>query len=162
MSVGRKPKPSAVKALAGNPGKRALNAAEPQPAVPDGPPNAPRFMAETAQREWRRIVRFLLDAGIYTHVDHATLEAYCVVYGRWIDAEKQVQELGPIIETVNGNMITNPYLAVANRCLKQMQSLAAEFGMTPSSRSRVAAINTGKDVSLADLLFASVDDDQQQ
>jgi phage terminase small subunit len=33
----------------------------------------------------------------------------------------------------------SPYLAVANKAMEQMRALLAEFGMSPSSRTRVHA-----------------------
>ncbi len=98
----------------------------------------------------------LLALGVLTTVDRAALAAYCVAYARWAEAEKQVEKLGTIVKTANGNLIQNPYLAVANRAMEQMTRLASEFGMTPSSRSRVQ-VQAGDDgPSLADLLFADV------
>lgn len=79
--------------------------------------------------------------------------AYCQAWARWVDAEGQVAKLGTIVKTANGNLIQNPYLAVANRALEQMTRLATEFGMTPSSRSRVQVAERDAGPSLADVLF---------
>ncbi|MBT6386690.1 MAG: phage terminase small subunit P27 family, partial [Alphaproteobacteria bacterium] len=51
---GRKPKPTHLKAITGNPGKRPLNRDEPRPeiAVPECPPE----LSPAAQREWQRLV----------------------------------------------------------------------------------------------------------
>ena len=46
-------------------------------------------------------------------------------------------KLGTVVKTTNGNLIQNPYLSIANRAMMDMARLAVEFGMTPSSRSRV-------------------------
>ncbi len=152
--AGRKPKPTALKELAGNPGKRPLNRYEPQPRVKLPP--CPAHLTKSARAEWRRMGKELLALGVLTTVDRAALAAYCVAYARWAEAEKQVEKLGTIVKTANGNLIQNPYLAVANRAMEQMTRLASEFGMTPSSRSRVQ-VQAGDDgPSLADLLFADV------
>jgi hypothetical protein len=47
--VGRLPKPTALKVLSGNPGKRALNKNEPKPG---GVPTCPSSLDATAKREW--------------------------------------------------------------------------------------------------------------
>lgn len=151
MAVGRKPKPTALKRLAGNPGKRPLNEREPQFA-PTLPP-CPRHVTGEARREWRRVGRELLRHGVLATVDRAALAAYCVAYARWVEAEAQVAKLGTIVKTSNGNLIQNPYLAVANRAMEQMTKLAAEFGMTPSSRSRVQVAEPDSVPTLADVLF---------
>ena len=44
---------------------------------------------------------------------------------------------GPVAKTEGGNIIQNPFLAVANKCLAQMAQIESEFGLTPSSRSRI-------------------------
>lgn len=152
--AGRKPKPTALKELAGNPGKRPLNRSEPKPAATL--PTCPRHLTGEARREWRRMGGELARMGVVTVVDRAALAAYCQAWARWVDAEGQVAKLGTIVKTANGNLIQNPYLAVANRAMEQMTRLAAEFGMTPSSRSRVQVAEREAGPSLADLLFADV------
>ena len=57
--------------------------------------------------------------GILAGADHAALEAYCRAYGRWVQAEKEIDEKGYIYTTVNGNEIINPTLSVANKALEQ-------------------------------------------
>lgn len=152
--AGRRPKPTALKRLAGNPGKRPLNEREPQPVVKI--PACPRHLTGEARREWRRISAELVLLGVVTVIDRAALAAYCTAWARWVDAETQVAKLGTIVRTSNGNLIQNPYLAVANRAMEQMTRLAAEFGMTPSSRSRVQVAEPDAVPSLAELLFADV------
>lgn len=100
--------------------------------------------------------RELMTLGVLTTVDRAALAAYCVAYSRWAEAERQVTRLGTIVKTANGNLIQNPYLAVANRAMEQLSRLAGEFGMTPSSRSRVQVQPADEGMSLAELLFADV------
>jgi phage terminase small subunit len=41
------------------------------------------------------------------------------------------------VKTKSGNVIVNPYLGVRNRALDLMRGFLVEFGMTPSSRSRL-------------------------
>ncbi len=71
-------------------------------------------------------------------MDRAALAAYCQVWGRWVEAEEALNREGLIVETSNGNQNQNLNLAIANRCLKQMREYLVEFGMSPSSRSRLS------------------------
>lgn len=142
----------ALKELAGNPGKRPLNAREPHPRAVM--PTCPKHLTGEARREWRRMGRELLALGVLTSVDRAALAAYCQAWGRWVEAELKVAELGAITKTENGNLVQNPYLSVANRAMEQMTRLAGEFGMTPSSRGRVQTQAPRNEPSLAELLFA--------
>lgn len=137
MPGGRPPKPSKLKELAGNPGKRALNKAEPKPTVKRPP--CPKHLQGEARREWNRITKQLLAMGVLTEVDRAALAAYCQCWARWVEAEDAMREPGfrMITTTDNGYPVVSPWLNVANAAMKQMLRFLTEFGMTPSSRSRV-------------------------
>ena len=49
--AGRKPKPTAIKELEGNPGKRKLNNKEPKPDK--GMPVCPEWLPPEAKAEWK-------------------------------------------------------------------------------------------------------------
>lgn len=139
--AGRRPKPSALKALAGNPGKRAINRNEPKP---DGVPDCPRHLDKEAKREWRRVSVELVTLGLLTSVNRAALAAYCAAYSRWASAKLNVQKFGVVIKSPkSGFPIQNPYVGVANTPLDQMRKFAVEFGLTPASRSRLQ-VDTNK------------------
>lgn len=148
---GRKPKPTAVKRLAGNPGKRALNNAEPRPRVVR--PRPPAHLSDEEKEKWKSVVEKLHPLGLVTVLDLDQLSTYCVIWMRWVKAEKMVREKGEIIKTAAGNIIQNPYLSIANRALDQLNKLGAEFGMTPSSRSRVKTDIPDADSELEQMLF---------
>ncbi len=82
--------------------------------------------------------------GLLTEVDYSALAAYCAAYGRWLDAEKEIKKQGTVVLSPTGHFVQNVNLGIANTAMKQMQSLLVEFGMTPSSRSRVAAAEAKK------------------
>ena len=56
--AGRKPKPTAVKKLEGNPGKRKLNTKEPVPAK--GMPDCPEWLLPEAKKEWERLADLIV------------------------------------------------------------------------------------------------------
>jgi P27 family predicted phage terminase small subunit len=149
---GRKPKPTAVKELAGNPGKRALNHDEPKPP-PVFDVTAPAHLDAEARVKWDELVAELYPVGLLTTIDVDALTFYCVLHSRWKKAERIVREKGEVIKTVNGNIIQNPYLSIANRALGQMAKIAAEFGMTPSSRTRIAVKPPDQESELEQKLF---------
>jgi len=153
---GRKPKPTAVKRLAGNPGKRPLNANEPTPPVPDAVPYAPRHLNGEAKKEWRRLTGILMDLGLYTTIDRAALAIYCQAWGRWVVAERMLQERGEILTSDTGYLYQNPWRYEANKAQDMMRRMMTEFGMTPSSRSRFNLPGEQEGPSLADQLFAMV------
>ena len=141
---GRRPLPTAVKRLRGNPGKRKLNAKEPR--VPSSDPAMPQDLPAAARSEWKRIVPELRIIGVLTSIDRAALAAYCHAYARWFEAEKQVKRLGIIVKepvllmgvpTGYHRYKKNPAVTISESAMKIMKSFLVEFGMTPSSRSRV-------------------------
>lgn len=136
--AGRKPLPTQMKVLRGNPGKRALNKAEPKPQV-KAPP-CPRHLSKEARKEWRRISKELLTLGLLTVVDRAALAAYCQAWSRWVEAEEQMSkpDFKLVRSTDKGYEHASPWVGVANNALKQMKAFLVEFGLTPASRSRVS------------------------
>jgi P27 family predicted phage terminase small subunit len=137
MTRGRKPKPTVTKALEGNAGKRPPNDREPRPRA--GVIRMPPHLEGEAAEEWSRISAELKAAGVLTMLDAAALAAYCQAWGRWVEAETQLRKHGPVVKSPSGYPIQNPYLAIANGAMKQMLAFMVEFGLTPSSRSRIRA-----------------------
>lgn len=134
---GRKPTPTAIKELEGNPGKRPLNENEPQPKK-KAPP-CPNWLAPEAKKEWRRLSRQMESLGILTDVDQKAFASYCQAYARWREAEEFLEQHGTIMRTPSGYVQQMPQVSIAQTYNKIMLKLAAEFGLTPSSRSRIIA-----------------------
>lgn len=133
---GRKPKPTAIRQRDGNPGKRPLNDSEPIPAA--GQVTCPEFLDPEAREEWERIIVILMEMGLLTRADRTALAAYCVAYGRWVRAEALVRKFGEVVKSPEkGFPMKSPYLCVADQALDTMRKLMTEFGLTPSSRSRI-------------------------
>lgn len=75
---GRKPKPTAMKELEGNPGKHPLNTSEPKPNKKA--PACPKWLEPEAKKEWRRLAKQMEAIGILTEVDMAAFAGYCQAY----------------------------------------------------------------------------------
>lgn len=136
---GPAPKPTELKRLEGNPGKRALNTREPRYAA-KAPP-CPKHLTGEARKEWRRVSRELLAAKLLQVVDRAALAAYCQAWARWVDAELKMQEDGfrMVATTDKGYEHVSPWFQVSTQALKQMKAFLVEFGLTPASRTRIQA-----------------------
>lgn len=147
---GRKPKPTRLKELAGNPGKRPLNRSEAR--IPASLPTCPAHLSREAKAEWKRMAQVLYSYGLLTEVDRAALAAYCQVYGRWVKAERMVTKHGMTDWTAHGTLTVSPYIRIARQAMDDLRKLCLEFGLTPSSRSRVTATDM-EQMSLADMLF---------
>ena len=125
-----------LKVLAGNPGKRPLN--EREPVVPQGVPERPEWLDAEAQAEWDRVTVELQEMGLLSRTDRAALTAYCTAWSRWVEAEAQVKKYGTVVKSPEkGFPMKSPYLGIADQALENMRKLMVEFGLTPSSRSRI-------------------------
>ncbi len=133
---GRRPKPTAKKALAGNPGKRALNIAEPKfTEITHVDP--PDWMQPLAIQMWQTVVPELLAQHIVCITDLHNVEAFCTAYANWRSAQELVVQHGPIVESAMGSPMKNPALTAAKEAMSQMVTFGAMLGLDPSSRSRL-------------------------
>lgn len=149
--AGRKPKPSHLKLLQGNPGKRPLNTAEPKP--PAELPNPPAHLSDAAKEEWERMGQQLLRLGLLTSIDRSAFAAYCVVWARWVEAEESLKKTGMVIKSLTNYPMLNPFYTISNQSLTQLRAFLTEFGMTPSSRSRTS-VRTGEGIDpMEEFLF---------
>jgi len=146
LTRGRKPKPTAMKVVTGNAGRRPLPKNEPAPVTVMGHlPEPPDHLDGYAILEWHHICGALFRCGILTEIDGRGLAMYCQAYGRWQKAEEAIQAMaekspasgGLIIKTSNGNIVQNPMVGTANTAMRDAMKYAAEYGLTPSSRVRL-------------------------
>ena len=149
---GRKPTPTALKKLEGNPGKRPLNNSEPKPD--QKAPSCPKWLEPEAKKEWRRLAKQMEALGILTEVDMAAFAGYCQAYARWKEAEEFITQHGTIVRTPSGYWQQVPQVSIAQTYLKVMNRFAEQFGLTPASRSRIVADNAASGVvdEMEDLL----------
>ena len=63
-----------------------------------------------------------------------------------MEAEDELKKYGPVVKAPSGFPVQSPFLAVANRAMKQTKEFLAEFGMSPSARTRVA-VTQARDTS---------------
>jgi P27 family predicted phage terminase small subunit len=150
--AGRKPKPTALKRLAGNPGKRKLNPEEPQarivrPRVPYGQ------LSKDGQRAWHKLVPMLADLGVLTETDELALEMMCTHFELAMQAKRQVQKEGLTTCGSTGSLVVHPAQRVWASEARAFRMWAEQFGLTPSARSRVQAVTPEEPDELEQLLF---------
>ena len=138
---GRKPKPTAMKELEGNPGKHPLNTSEPKPNKKA--PACPKWLEPEAKKEWRRLAKQMEAIGILTEVDMAAFAGYCQAYARWKEAEEFITQHGDMVRTPNGYLQQVPQVSIAQTNLKIMLKFCEQFGLTPSARSRMVGEENG-------------------
>jgi P27 family predicted phage terminase small subunit len=134
--MGRPPKPTALKVLEGNRGKRPLNTREPKPAPVV--PSCPSWLMLEAKREWRRISKELERLGLLTKVDRAVLAGYCQEWARWKQAEEVIDAQGLTFTTPNGYVQVRPEVAAAHKSLQLMNMFGSQLGLSPVARTRLS------------------------
>ncbi len=138
--AGRPPKPTRLKIIHGNPGRRPLNTNEPQP---DPTLTKPRWLTGVAAKEWRRLAPELKRLGLATMADRNALAAYCVAFARWREAEDALSAAGSLtvqLETKTGSTYfqPRPEVSIAAKYFDQMMKIGGRFGLDPSSRSKLS------------------------
>lgn len=139
---GPAPLPNNVHRLTGNRSKIPASKfnAELRPDVEI--PGCPVHLLPEAKKEWKRITPELEKMRIISKLDRAALAVYCQAYARWVQAEnklKSMDEDGLVDKTPSGYQQISVWLQISNRAVEQMHKFLCEFGMSPSSRSRVTA-----------------------
>ena len=151
------PIPTAIKELRGNPGKRALNDAEPEPDKLMKLPEPPSYIGEYGAREWNRVGPILIKLGLLTEADMQVFEAYCLNVQLMVDARNEIEEKGMLVTGARGK-VRNPAIAAFSAASTAVRGFAAEFGLTPSARSRIK-LPTSDDNPLAGLMGDDGPDD---
>lgn len=135
---GRRPKPTHLKIIEGNPGGRPLNRNEPtpEPVAPD----MPDWLSPYAQEEWKRVVPELVKLNLIGRVDRSALIVYVEAHSAHRSA---IEQLGRMNNTTllpgrrDREVVKNPTLQVVRDQANLVAKMCAEFGMTASSRARM-------------------------
>lgn len=113
-----------------------------EPKVAGKPPKCPAWLAPEAKSAWKALAPDLLATGLLTRLDRNALSRYCTLWARWRKAEDFLAKHGEVYtlkDAAGGPRCVMPFpqVAVAHRLSLALTKLEAEFGMTPSGRSRL-------------------------
>lgn len=137
--MGRPAKPTALKVVQGNAGKRPLNLDEPKPKK--ARPRCPAHLTPKAKTAFKNVVDLLEDMGVMTIADGMALEMMCSAYAEWRDLRKIIERVGATYETTSttGDLVikARPEVAMASDAWKRVKSMMAEYGLTAAARTRV-------------------------
>lgn len=132
---GRKPIPTGIRELEGNPVKNhRKNELEPKPQGDLQEP--PEWFTPEQAKTWRYAI-MNMPAGVLKKIDASILTVWVIAEVLHREASQKVTASGIIVKTGQGNPIQNPYLAVVNRQAQIMLKAAAELGFTPTARPRL-------------------------
>lgn len=157
MATGRKPLSIEDKVARGNPGKANLHKDE-QPKLEKlfELPTAPDYLGEFGIKEWNRTGPLLVKAKMLTESDLPAFQAYCMNIDLLIQAQLDIQSNGMQVMGHRG-WVRNPAIAAFGQASTAIRGFVAEFGLSPSARSRIRIPKDDQDV--LGLLLDDTDDD---
>jgi P27 family predicted phage terminase small subunit len=153
MAKGRKPTPSHLKVIRGTdrPDRGAKNEPQPERARP----SAPATMSDRGREAWGYVVGILDRMGVLTEADAMAVELLCEARADWLSARDEITAAGGETYTTEAGLIkAHPAVGMRNDAARRLQSLLAEFGMSPSSRSKVSAQEPDEKTDPAAAYFA--------
>ncbi|MDO9712444.1 phage terminase small subunit P27 family [Paracraurococcus lichenis] len=137
--AGRRPKPTQLKLVAGNAGKRPLNAAEPQPRREL--PSPPAHLSPQARVAWGRFSALLDRIGVLTEADATALEQMAETYAEiiWLRADIEDNGRFQTVKTKAGGEMERlrPAYTALMDADRRLKAWLVEFGTTPAARSKV-------------------------
>lgn len=139
--MARRPTPTALRLIAGNPGKRALPKDEPK--FKRGVGNPPKILDSVGAQCWKRLSILLDRTGVLTQPDEFALERMCDVYADIQACKTLIERDGRTYVTKNAageSLIkTHPAAAQLRAADALFKSYLTEFGLTPSARGKIHA-----------------------
>ena len=155
---GRKPKPTALKVLEGNPGKRPLpnNEPKPKPIAPE----RPAWLTGEGKKMWDKLAPELERVGLLTSVDGEAFAAACQCWKTYVECQRYLKKHGYTYEYENKagavNEIERPQVKIGQKALDQFKAFCTEFGLTPSSRTRIEIKHGQEDEDPMEALLSGV------
>jgi len=135
LTRGPKPTPRNLRLVRGTDRADRMNPDEPVVAV--SIPDAPDYLEPDEQTIFLDTAGKLARMRVMTEYDVDALAIYSVNFVRWKEATARLHDMGLMVRSPNNFPMQNPYLSVANSAQKECLRILTEFGLTPSSRTRV-------------------------
>ena len=132
---GRKPKPTWLRVISGNPGRRPLNAAEPLPTGLLSKP--PEWLTASQRAIWESALASA-PLGLLHATDESVFTVWVVAADLHRNASEKIAQSGTVVRMPHSNMaVQSPWVSVLNKQAQIMLKACAEMGFTPSARTRV-------------------------
>lgn len=154
--------PTHLRLVRGNPSKRPINKNEPQP--PKGVPPVPKHFDKQGKYWFKRMAEELDAIGVISQLDARALELLVEAYTEYrhhcetLDREGYTYAVYSDDDADEGKgreiRMIKPHPAAMMKAdaWKRLRAMLAEFGMTPSSRSKVSKDKPDEDDLLSQFL----------
>lgn len=141
MAGGRKRIPDHLKVVKGTAQPCRMNPNAPAPSA--DLPEPPEWLSERAAEWFRQTVAILDGMGIASADHRDMLSLAASRYDEILDCTAVIEDLGRTytVVMVSGSISfkARPEVAMRNESMRHLQSLLAEFGLSPASVSKVSA-----------------------
>lgn len=158
--TGRPRKPTEIKVLEGNRGKRPLPANEPKPAPVTFEIKPPTWMNKDGKKMWKRLAPTLQNLRLLTEADLESFSMLCQSWGDYVELVKEIKKNGKYCIYVNKgggeNEIEKPAVKLMHRAHERYKALCSEFGLTPASRTRIEVKPLDKEYDPMEALLSGV------
>lgn len=108
-------------------------------------PVKPEDLKGTGSKAWDELAPVLEDMGVLTIADGLALRLLCDSYGFYMDACDTIETEGKYLTLINkggGEYVTeHPAVKARARCWKEVETMARQFGLTPSARTGLNVTN---------------------
>lgn len=133
---GRYPKPS------------TLRESQKDGNLDDSMPTCPTWLSSGAKRIWHKEAPGLHKNGLLTVKDGPIYANYCLLRDQLQTAYAELGDSSLTVECVNKNgnsyETARPQISIIHKCIEQINSLSAKFGMTPADYSRIPKNQAGE------------------
>ncbi|MGB4248536.1 MAG: phage terminase small subunit P27 family [Pseudohongiellaceae bacterium] len=155
MPKGRRPTPTFLRIVKGNPGRRPIPKDEPRPKRVI--PSCPDYLSQSGQVAWGRLSVLLDRMGVLTEADAAALERLCDCYTDIMECRKLIARDGRTykVTTMTSDTLikSNPAVNQLRAADAQFKSYLVEFGLTPAAKGKVSGAQDTEAVDPLDQFF---------
>lgn len=133
--MSNKPKPTELRLLEGNRSHRPIpNNPDPEKVFP----KPPKWLDRTGKKEWRKRGKELYNLGLLTILDLPAFGIYCDMYSEYEQAKKvKESEEYKNLNFMDQLKVDKEIRIAKDKYAQQVRMYDIEFGMTPSSRTRL-------------------------
>lgn len=134
MPAGRPPKPSRLRELEGNRGRRPVTKSIELPSRP----MPPSYLDEQQLTLWHQIER-ATPAGVLTLADNQTIERMVVAWSRYRECQHKIGQLSLFMRGSQGQLVMSPLVRIQHLAAREMHLAGEALGLSPVARARISA-----------------------
>ena len=96
-----------------------------------------------AKQKWKETCAILAEMRVITIADQVLIERLCLTYAHYLEALADIRKNGLVMDMITQagvKRVRNPAAQEFHACESDLHKQTSELGLTPSSRSRLKAV----------------------